>query len=65
MVSPAAEELIQLCALAIRSRVPASLVETQISVYPSRTDHLIRAFGPEPGTVPRPMDATAIVESPP
>ena len=65
MVSPAAEELIQLCALAIRSRVPASLVETQISVHPSRTDHLIRAFGPEPGTVPRPMDATAIVESPP
>ena len=48
MVSPAAAELIQLCALAIRSRVPASLVETQLSVHPSRDERLLRAFGPEP-----------------
>jgi pyruvate/2-oxoglutarate dehydrogenase complex dihydrolipoamide dehydrogenase (E3) component len=65
MVSPAAEELIQLCALAIRARVPASLVESQISVHPSRTDHLIRAFAPEPGAVPRPVEDPGIVESRP
>jgi len=65
MVSPAAEELIQLCALAIRARVPASLVETQLSVHPSRTDHLMRAFAPEPGAVPRPVEGADVVESPP
>jgi pyruvate/2-oxoglutarate dehydrogenase complex dihydrolipoamide dehydrogenase (E3) component len=48
MVSPAAEELIQFCALAIRSRVPAAAVEAQVSIYPSRGDQLIRAFGPTP-----------------
>lgn len=65
MVSPAAEELIQLCALAIRARVPASVVESQLSVHPSRTDHLIRAFAPEPGAVPRPVEDPGIVESRP
>ncbi len=65
MVSPAAEELIQLCALAIRARVPASVVESQLSVHPSRTDHLIRAFAPEPGTVPRPVEGAGVVESRP
>jgi glutathione reductase (NADPH) len=65
MVSPAAEELIQLCALAIRSRVPASVVETQISVHPSRTERLIRAFGPEPGAVAAAAEGTGVVESRP
>jgi pyruvate/2-oxoglutarate dehydrogenase complex dihydrolipoamide dehydrogenase (E3) component len=65
MVSPAAEELIQLCALAIRSRVPASLVEAQISVYPSRSERLIQAFGPELGVVVRPVEGAGIVESRP
>ena len=53
MVSPAAEELIQLCALAIRSRVGASQVEAQISVHPSRSERLLRAFGPDPDAGPR------------
>jgi pyruvate/2-oxoglutarate dehydrogenase complex dihydrolipoamide dehydrogenase (E3) component len=48
MVSPAAAELTQLCALAVRSRVPASLVASQISVHPSHGERLLRAFGPEP-----------------
>jgi len=65
MVSPAAEELIQLCALAIRARVPASLVETQLPVHPSRADHLIRTFAPEPGAVPRPVADAGVVESRP
>jgi dihydrolipoamide dehydrogenase len=65
MVSPDAEELIQLCALAIRSRVPASLVETQISVHPSRTERLIRAFGPEPDAGTRPVEGAGVVESRP
>jgi pyruvate/2-oxoglutarate dehydrogenase complex dihydrolipoamide dehydrogenase (E3) component len=65
MVSPAAEELIQLCALAIRSRAPASLVETQLSVHPSRTERLIRAFGPEPDTMFRAIEAAGVVESRP
>ncbi len=65
MVSPAAEELIQLCALAIRARVPASLVETQLSVHPSRTERLIRTFGPEPGAVTPPAEGAGVVESRP
>ena len=65
MVSPAAEELIQLCALAIRARVPASLLASQISVHPSRTDHLLRAFAPDPSAVPRPVEGSGIVESRP
>jgi hypothetical protein len=65
MVSPAAEELIQLCALAIRARVPAAVVESQISVHPSRTERLIRAFGPEPGAVPATAEGTGVVESRP
>ncbi len=65
MVSPEAEELIQLCALAIRSRVPASLVETQISVHPSRTERLLRAFGPEPDAGARPVEGAGVVESRP
>jgi pyruvate/2-oxoglutarate dehydrogenase complex dihydrolipoamide dehydrogenase (E3) component len=48
MVSPAAAELIPLCALAIRSRVPASLVASQLSIHPSHGERLLRAFGPEP-----------------
>ena len=65
MVSPAAEELIQLCALAIRARVPASVVETQISVHPSRTESLIRAFGPGPGAVAPPAEGAGVVKSRP
>jgi glutathione reductase (NADPH) len=61
MVSPAAEELIQLCALAIRARIPASVVAMQISVHPSRTERLIQAFGPGPDAVARP--AEGVVES--
>ncbi|HSE02951.1 MAG TPA: NAD(P)/FAD-dependent oxidoreductase [Methylomirabilota bacterium] len=64
IVSPAAEELIQLCALAIRSRVPASLVETQLSVHPSRAERLIRAFGPQPD-ISRTIAGTGVVESRP
>jgi pyruvate/2-oxoglutarate dehydrogenase complex dihydrolipoamide dehydrogenase (E3) component len=65
MVTPDAEELIQLCALAIRSRAPASLVETQISVHPSRTERLIQAFGGEPGAGTRPVEGAGVVESRP
>ncbi|MGH7399350.1 MAG: FAD-dependent oxidoreductase, partial [Candidatus Rokuibacteriota bacterium] len=65
MVSPAASELIQLCALAIRSRVPASLVETQISVHPSRGERLLRAFGPEPRAIPPLIEGASVVESRP
>jgi glutathione reductase (NADPH) len=65
MVSPAAEELIQLCALAIRSRVPASLVEAQISVHPSRSERLLRAFGPEPDAASRAVAGAGVVESRP
>jgi glutathione reductase (NADPH) len=65
MVSPAAAELIQLCALAIRSRVPASLVAAQLSVHPSHGERLLRAFGPEPRTVPWPVEGTGVVESRP
>lgn len=65
MVSPAAEELIQLCALAIRSRVPASLVEAQISVHPSRSERLLRAFGPEPDSASRAVAGAGVVESRP
>lgn len=63
MVSPAASELIQLCALAIRSRVPASLVVGQLSVHPSRGERLLQAFGPEPGTGHRPAEGAGAVES--
>jgi len=62
MVSPAAAELIQLCALAIRSRVPASLVARQLSVHPSHVERLIRAFGPEPHSSARPLEGVGIVE---
>jgi pyruvate/2-oxoglutarate dehydrogenase complex dihydrolipoamide dehydrogenase (E3) component len=65
MVSPSAEELIQLCALAIRSRVPASLVETQLSVHPSRAERLVRAFGPDPEATSRAIEGAGIVESRP
>jgi glutathione reductase (NADPH) len=63
MVSPAAEELVQLCALAIRSRVPAAAVVAQISVYPSRGDHLIRAFGPAPDASSPTAEGLGVVES--
>jgi pyruvate/2-oxoglutarate dehydrogenase complex dihydrolipoamide dehydrogenase (E3) component len=63
MVSPAAAELISLCALAIRSRVPASLVASQLSIHPSHGERLLRAFGPEPHAAtaaPEGMDATGL-----
>jgi glutathione reductase (NADPH) len=65
MVSPAAAELIQFCALAIRSRVPGSLVAGQLSVHPSQGERLLRAFGPEPHGVPRTADGAGVVESRP
>jgi dihydrolipoamide dehydrogenase len=65
MVSPAASELIQFCALAVRSRVPASLVAAQLAVHPSHGERLIRAFGPEPHTVTRPLEGAGVVESRP
>jgi glutathione reductase (NADPH) len=64
MVSPEAEELIQLCALAIRSRMPAPLVEAQITVHPSRAERLLRAFGPEPDTAGA-IEGADIVQSRP
>jgi glutathione reductase (NADPH) len=63
MVSPCAAELIQLCALAIRSRVPASLVAAQLSVYPSYGERLLRAFGPEPHAGSRIAEGAGVVES--
>jgi glutathione reductase (NADPH) len=65
MVSPGAGELIQLCALAIRSRVPASLVASQLSVHPSHGERLLQAFGPEPDTVSRSPEGAGVVESRP
>jgi glutathione reductase (NADPH) len=65
MVSPAAEELIQLCALAIRVRVPAAVVEAQLTVHPSRTERLIRAFGPVPDAIPWTIEGAGVVESRP
>ncbi|HEU4438743.1 MAG TPA: hypothetical protein VFT36_05805, partial [Methylomirabilota bacterium] len=63
MVSPAAAELIQLCALAIRSRVPASLVASQLSVHPSHGERLLRAFGPEPHSSPAAPEGLGAAES--
>ena len=54
IVSSAAAELIQLCALAVRSRVPAGLVAGQLSVHPSHGERLLRAFAPEPHGRPPP-----------
>jgi hypothetical protein len=52
------------CALAIRSGAPAAAVEAQISVYPSRGDHLIRAFGPAPdASSPTAAEGLGVVES--
>ena len=65
MVSPASAELIQLCALAIRSRVPASLVAGQLSVHPSHGERLLQAFGPEPHGVSRPVEGAGVAESRP
>jgi glutathione reductase (NADPH) len=65
MVSPAAAELIQLCALAVRSRVPASLVAGQISVHPSHAERLLRTFGPEPRSEPGLVEGVGVVESRP
>jgi pyruvate/2-oxoglutarate dehydrogenase complex dihydrolipoamide dehydrogenase (E3) component len=64
IISSAAAELIQLCALAIRSRVPASLVASQLGVHPSHGERLIRAFAPERGTR-RPAEGAGVVESRP
>jgi glutathione reductase (NADPH) len=65
MVTPSAAELIQLCALAIRSRVPAALVATQLSVHPSHGEPLLRAFGPESPAVMRAPEGAGVVESRP
>jgi pyruvate/2-oxoglutarate dehydrogenase complex dihydrolipoamide dehydrogenase (E3) component len=47
MVSYAAAELIQFCALAIRSRITADRVAAQLSVHPSHGERLIKNFGPD------------------
>ncbi len=65
MVSPSAAELIQLCALAIRSRVPASLVAGQLSVHPSHGERLLKAFCPESEALPRIIEGAGVVESRP
>ena len=65
ILSPAAAELIQLCALAIRSRVPAGLVADQLSVHPSHAERLLRAFGPGPHGTLRPPEGVGVVESRP
>jgi pyruvate/2-oxoglutarate dehydrogenase complex dihydrolipoamide dehydrogenase (E3) component len=65
VVSPVATELIQLCALAIRSRMPASLVAGQLSVHPSHGAQLLRTFRPEPHGVLRAAEGTTVVESRP
>jgi pyruvate/2-oxoglutarate dehydrogenase complex dihydrolipoamide dehydrogenase (E3) component len=65
VVSPAAAELIQLCALAIRSRVPASVVAGQLAVHPSHGERLLQTFGPEPHGIPRSIDGSGIVQSRP
>ena len=63
IISSAAAELIQLCALAIRSRVPAGLVASQLGVHPSHGERLIRAFAPN--ATRRPPEGAGVVESRP
>ncbi|MBI4609787.1 MAG: NAD(P)/FAD-dependent oxidoreductase [Candidatus Rokubacteria bacterium] len=45
MVSYAAAELIQLAALAIRTRADARLLSSQLSIHPSHGERLIKIFG--------------------
>jgi glutathione reductase (NADPH) len=45
MVSYAAAELIQFCALAIRSGATADTVAAQLSVHPTHGERLLKAFG--------------------
>jgi glutathione reductase (NADPH) len=45
IVSYAAAELIQLCALAIRTGMPAHTVAAQLSIHPSHGERLLKAFG--------------------
>jgi pyruvate/2-oxoglutarate dehydrogenase complex dihydrolipoamide dehydrogenase (E3) component len=45
IVSYAAAELIQLCALAIRSRATAASVAAQLSIHPSHGERLLKSFG--------------------
>lgn len=45
MVSFAAAELIQLAALAIRTRADAQLLSSQLSIHPSHGERLIKIFG--------------------
>lgn len=45
MVSYAAAELIQLCALAIRTGATAEFLSSQLSVHPSHGERLIKVFG--------------------
>jgi pyruvate/2-oxoglutarate dehydrogenase complex dihydrolipoamide dehydrogenase (E3) component len=65
IVSPAAAELIQLCALAVRSRVPAGLVAGQLSVHPSHGERLLRAFGPGLHGMAQSPEGVGVVESRP
>jgi pyruvate/2-oxoglutarate dehydrogenase complex dihydrolipoamide dehydrogenase (E3) component len=65
IVSSAAAEMIQLCALAVRSRVPAGLVAGQLSVHPSHGERLLRAFGPGPQGMAPPPEGVGVVESRP
>jgi glutathione reductase (NADPH) len=65
IISPAAAELIQLCALAIRSRIPAGLVAGQLSVHPSHGERLLGAFGPRPHATPSSPEGVGVVESRP
>ncbi len=64
MLSSAAAELIQLCALAVRSRVPAGLVASQLGVHPSHGERLIRAFTPDRAPA-HPAEGAGVVESRP
>ncbi len=64
MISSAAAELIQLCTLAVRSRVPAGLVASQLGVHPSHGERLIRAFTPDRAPA-HPAEGAGVVESRP
>ena len=44
-VSYAAAEMVQLCALAIRTRMPAHAVAAQFSIHPSHGERLLKTFG--------------------
>src|SRR5260370_1930366 len=54
IVSSAAAELIQLCALAVRSRLPAPLVPAHLPLHPSHRQRLLPASPPRPRALARP-----------